>query len=69
MMVVVDNWEITLTGKEEYEDAPGITVDSVVAVVSLVMVWQAIVSRNVSLFDKAVMTLIVSLSPVRWGKR
>lgn len=57
MMAAVDNWEITLTGKGGHGSAPEHTVDPVVAGASLVMALQSIVSRNVSPFDKCVVSV------------
>ncbi|AQH01460.1 amidohydrolase [Burkholderia sp. KK1] len=57
MMAAVDNWEIELIGKGSHGAMPEYGIDPVVAGASLVMALQTIVSRNVSPFHRAVVTV------------
>ena len=56
-MSAVDLWEIELTGKGGHGSLPERTIDPLVAGASLVMALQSIVSRNVSPWDNAVLTI------------
>lgn len=56
-MSAVDLWEIELTGKGCHGSMPEKSIDPVVAGASLVMALQSIVSRNVSPWDNAVVTI------------
>src|SRR5690606_19590426 len=56
-MAAVDNWEIILEGKGGHGSMPEKAVDPVVAGASLVMALQTIVSRNVSPWNEAVVTI------------
>ena len=56
-MAAVDNWEIILEGKGGHGSMPEKAIDPVVAGASLIMALQTIVSRNVSPWNKAVVTI------------
>ncbi len=56
-MAAVDNWEIILEGKGGHGAMPEKAVDPVVAGSALVMALQTIVSRNVSPWNEAVVTV------------
>jgi len=56
-MAAVDNWEIELAGKGSHGAMPELGIDPVVAAASLVMALQTIVSRNVSPYNRAVVTV------------
>lgn len=57
VMSAVDNWEITLTGKGAHASMPELSIDPIVAGSSLVMALQSVVSRNVSPWKNAVVTV------------
>lgn len=57
MMAAVDNWEIELTGKGSHGSMPELSIDPVVAGSSLVMALQTIVSRNLSPWHNAVVSV------------
>ena len=57
IMAAVDNWEIELTGKGSHGAMPELGIDPIVAGASLIMALQTIVSRNVSPFNRAVVTV------------
>ncbi|WP_233888012.1 M20 aminoacylase family protein [Paraburkholderia flagellata] len=56
-MAAVDNWEIELIGKGSHGAMPELGIDPIVAGSSLVMALQTVVSRNVSPFNQAVVTV------------
>ena len=56
-MSAVDNWEIELVGKGSHGSMPELSIDPVVAGASLVMALQTIVSRNLSPWHNAVVTI------------
>lgn len=62
MMAAVDNWEIELTGKGSHGSMPELSIDPVVAGSSLVMALQTIVSRNLSPWHSAVVSVGAFLS-------
>ena len=57
MMADVDNWEIELTGKGSHGSMPELSIDPVVAGSSLVMALLTIVSRNLSPWHNAVVSV------------
>lgn len=61
-MAAVDNWEIELTGKGSHGSMPELGIDPIVCGSSLVMALQTIVSRNVSPWQNAVVTVGAFLS-------
>ncbi len=56
-MSAVDNWEIRLIGRGCHGSMPELSIDPVVAGASLVMALQTIVSRNLSPWSNAVVTI------------
>ncbi len=56
-MAAVDNWEILLEGKGGHGSMPEKSTDPVVAGASLIMALQTIVSRNISPWHSAVITI------------
>ncbi|MFJ4347630.1 M20 aminoacylase family protein [Pseudomonas sp. NPDC089401] len=57
IMAAVDNWEVELKGKGSHGAMPELGIDTIVAGASLVMALQTIVSRNVSPYNRAVVTI------------
>ena len=56
-MAAVDNWDIVLTGKGGHGSMPEVAIDPVVGGASLVMALQTIVSRNISPWNKTVVSI------------